>query len=38
MKTDLSNSELDELKKQSQNTYDSLTLTTNYKEAAKDEI
>ena len=35
-KTDLSDSELDELKQQAQDAYDSLTLTTSYEEAAKD--
>ncbi|MDO5823723.1 3-hydroxyacyl-CoA dehydrogenase [Methanobrevibacter sp.] len=35
-KTELSSEELDELKKQAQNAYDSLTLTTSYEEAAKD--
>lgn len=35
-KTDLSESELDELKQQAQDAYDSLTLTTSYEEAAKD--
>lgn len=35
-KTDLTAEELDELKKQAQDAYDSLTLTTSYEEAAKD--
>ena len=35
-KTDLSDSELDELKQNAQDTHDSLTLTTSYEEAAKD--
>lgn len=35
-KTDLTDAELDELKEQAQNAYDSLTLTTSYEEAAKD--
>ena len=34
-KTDLSDSELDELKQNAQDTHDSLTLTTSYEEAAK---